>query len=161
MPSASVTASFTRSVKSLSQRSNLAMPTPITHTLRLAMTEEPTGGARPRQDHLAVTNRHLLGVENLMWSMDYPHHGCGWPETRRVVEEMFRGVPEEERRRMCALPMASCHPPAFRTTEDLGNDGRRQGPQARSRGCPARRGWPTRRRETACPVSNTGRGGCL
>src|SRR2546429_8323116 len=37
MPSASVTASFTRSVKSLSQRSNLVMPTPITHTLRLAM----------------------------------------------------------------------------------------------------------------------------
>src|SRR6266404_4149011 len=50
MPSASVTASFTRSVKSLSQRSNLVMPTPITHTLRLAMTEEPTGGARARQD---------------------------------------------------------------------------------------------------------------
>src|SRR3989442_2410893 len=50
MPSASVTASFTRSVKSLSQRSNLVMPTPITHTLRLAMTAEPTGGARPRQD---------------------------------------------------------------------------------------------------------------
>src|SRR5437867_8031257 len=49
MPSASVTASFTRSVKSLSQRSNLVMPTPITHTLRLAMTEEPTGGARRRQ----------------------------------------------------------------------------------------------------------------
>src|SRR5713101_242789 len=49
MPSASVTASCTRSVKSLSQRSNLVMPTPITHTLRLAMAEEPTGGARPRQ----------------------------------------------------------------------------------------------------------------
>src|SRR6266446_149333 len=37
MPSASVTASFTRSVKSRLQRSNLVMPTPITHTLRLAM----------------------------------------------------------------------------------------------------------------------------
>src|SRR5437773_11039504 len=51
MPSASVTASFTRSVKSLSHRSNLVMPTPITHTLRLAMGEEPTGGDRAGQDH--------------------------------------------------------------------------------------------------------------
>ena len=53
-------------------------------------------------DHYAVENRHTLGIRNLMWSTDYPHHGCDWPETRRVVEEMFRGVPDEERQRMCA-----------------------------------------------------------
>lgn len=53
-------------------------------------------------DHYAVENRHELGVENLLWSSDYPHHGCDWPETRRVVEEMFRDVPAEERRKMCA-----------------------------------------------------------
>jgi predicted TIM-barrel fold metal-dependent hydrolase len=53
-------------------------------------------------DHYAVKNRHLLGVENLLWSTDYPHHGCDWPETRRTVDEMFRGVPDEERWKMCA-----------------------------------------------------------
>ena len=26
-----------------------------------------------------------------MWSTDYPHHGCDWPETRKTVDEMFRG----------------------------------------------------------------------
>ena len=53
-------------------------------------------------DHFAVDNRHQIGVENLLWSSDYPHHGCDWPETRRVVEEMMRNVPEEERRKICA-----------------------------------------------------------
>jgi predicted TIM-barrel fold metal-dependent hydrolase len=53
-------------------------------------------------DHYAVRNRHVLGVDNLMWSTDYPHHGCDWPETRRVVEEMFRDVSADERQKMCA-----------------------------------------------------------
>jgi len=48
-------------------------------------------------DHYAVHNRHTLGIENLLWSTDYPHHGCDWPETRKVVDEMFRGVPDAER----------------------------------------------------------------
>jgi predicted TIM-barrel fold metal-dependent hydrolase len=54
-------------------------------------------------DNYAVKNRHVLGVNNLMWSSDYPHHGCDWPETRRVVDDMFREVPADERRRICAL----------------------------------------------------------
>ncbi len=51
-------------------------------------------------DHYAVKNRHVLGVDNLMWSTDYSHHGCHRPETRRVVEEMFRALPADERRKM-------------------------------------------------------------
>ena len=43
-------------------------------------------------DHYAVKNRHVIGVDNMMWSTDYPHHGCDWPETRRVVDDMFRDV---------------------------------------------------------------------
>ena len=53
-------------------------------------------------DHYAVKNRHVLGVDNLLWSTDYPHHGCDWPETRRTVDEMFRDVPADERWKMCA-----------------------------------------------------------
>jgi predicted TIM-barrel fold metal-dependent hydrolase len=53
-------------------------------------------------DSYAVENRHRLGVDNLMWSTDYPHHGCDWPETRRVADDLFRHVPLEERRKMCA-----------------------------------------------------------
>jgi len=53
-------------------------------------------------DHYAVQNRHTLGVENVMWSTDYPHHGCDWPETRKTVDEMFRGVPADERLQITA-----------------------------------------------------------
>ena len=60
-------------------------------------------------DNYAIRNRHTLGVDNLMWSTDYPHHGCDWPETRRVVDEMFRDVPFEERRKMCALNAAKLY----------------------------------------------------
>jgi predicted TIM-barrel fold metal-dependent hydrolase len=49
-------------------------------------------------DHYGVQNRHAVGVENVMWSTDYPHHGCDWPHSRRVVDEMFRDVPPAERR---------------------------------------------------------------
>jgi predicted TIM-barrel fold metal-dependent hydrolase len=53
-------------------------------------------------DHVAVENREAIGVENLMWSTDYPHHGCDWPASRRAVTAMFRDVPAPERDRMCA-----------------------------------------------------------
>jgi predicted TIM-barrel fold metal-dependent hydrolase len=53
-------------------------------------------------DHVAVENREAIGIDNLMWSTDYPHHGCDWPESRRVVTSLFRDVPAAERQRMCA-----------------------------------------------------------
>jgi predicted TIM-barrel fold metal-dependent hydrolase len=49
-------------------------------------------------DHYGVRNRHAVGVESMMWSTDYPHHGCDWPHSRRVVAEMFADVPAAERR---------------------------------------------------------------
>ena len=44
--------------------------------------------------------RHWIGVPNLMWSSDYPHHRHDWPYSRRVIEETMAGVPDEERRLM-------------------------------------------------------------
>jgi predicted TIM-barrel fold metal-dependent hydrolase len=49
-------------------------------------------------DRYGVKNRHAVGVENVMWSTDYPHHGCDWPHSRRTVAAMFEGVPAAERR---------------------------------------------------------------
>jgi predicted TIM-barrel fold metal-dependent hydrolase len=53
-------------------------------------------------DHYAVANRHRMGVDNLMFSTDYPHHGCDWPQTRKTVDDLFAGVPADERAKMCA-----------------------------------------------------------
>jgi predicted TIM-barrel fold metal-dependent hydrolase len=41
--------------------------------------------------------RHRIGVENIMWSTDYPHPVSSWPCSRALVEEQFRGVPDDER----------------------------------------------------------------
>ena len=60
-------------------------------------------------DHYAVKNRHVIGVDNMLWSTDYPHHGCDWPETRRVVDDMMRDVPADERRKLCALNAAKLY----------------------------------------------------
>jgi predicted TIM-barrel fold metal-dependent hydrolase len=51
-------------------------------------------------DHYGVANRHSVGVRNMMWSTDYPHHGADWPYSRKVIDEQFHGVPAEERERM-------------------------------------------------------------
>ena len=41
--------------------------------------------------------RDLLGVENLLWSTDFPHPVTSWPNSRRIVEEQFAAVPADER----------------------------------------------------------------
>ena len=52
------------------------------------------------REPFAVAVRHWIGVDNLMWSTDYPHHRHDWPYSRRIVEESMAGVPADERRRM-------------------------------------------------------------
>jgi predicted TIM-barrel fold metal-dependent hydrolase len=53
------------------------------------------------REPFAVATRHWIGVDNLMWSTDYPHHRHDWPYSRRIIEESMGGVPDDERRRMC------------------------------------------------------------
>jgi predicted TIM-barrel fold metal-dependent hydrolase len=48
-------------------------------------------------DRNGVENRHGVGVDNMMWSSDYPHHGNDWPYSRKTIEEMMGGISETER----------------------------------------------------------------
>ena len=41
--------------------------------------------------------RHAVGVENMMWSSDYPHHGNDWPYSRKVIDETMGHIAAEER----------------------------------------------------------------
>jgi predicted TIM-barrel fold metal-dependent hydrolase len=54
------------------------------------------------RDKVGVNNRYDIGVRNMAWSSDYPHHGCDWPYSRKVVAEMLDRVPQEERHAICA-----------------------------------------------------------
>ena len=51
-------------------------------------------------DRVGVASREFIGVENIMWSSDYPHTVSTWPHSREVVEREFKGVPDKERRQI-------------------------------------------------------------
>jgi predicted TIM-barrel fold metal-dependent hydrolase len=36
----------------------------------------------------------------MMWSTDFPHAESDWPESQLIIEEIFAGVPDEERAQM-------------------------------------------------------------
>ena len=41
--------------------------------------------------------RDRLGIENIMWSSDYPHPVSSWPKSRPIVEKMFANATPKER----------------------------------------------------------------
>lgn len=51
-------------------------------------------------DRTGIALRHQVGVDNMMWSSDYPHHGNDWPYSRKVIEETMNAVPAEEKARI-------------------------------------------------------------
>ena len=53
-------------------------------------------------DRVGIRNRHAIGVRNMAWSTDYPHHGCDWPYSRKIAGELLEDVPAEERHLICA-----------------------------------------------------------
>ena len=48
-------------------------------------------------DTFAVRNRYAVGLENMLWSSDYPHVGSDWPNSWRTIDAAFSGVPRDER----------------------------------------------------------------
>ena len=72
----------------------------------LSLEQKPSEYVR-RQMHVtfmddaaAVNNRHLTGVEPLMWGSDYPHAEGTWPNTREAIDRTFAGVPDPDRAAM-------------------------------------------------------------
>ncbi len=69
-----------------------------------AITELPSTYFR-RQIHLTFIDepdlmgslRQGIGVENVMWSSDYPHPVSSWPSSREIVERQFADVSDDER----------------------------------------------------------------
>jgi predicted TIM-barrel fold metal-dependent hydrolase len=41
--------------------------------------------------------RDVIGVQNVMWSTDFPHPVTSWPNSRKIIEEQLAGVPADER----------------------------------------------------------------
>ncbi len=48
-------------------------------------------------DPVAIHNRHITGIETLMWGNDYPHPEGTWPHSAAALAEQFDHVPDPER----------------------------------------------------------------
>jgi predicted TIM-barrel fold metal-dependent hydrolase len=53
-------------------------------------------------DALGLQQRHQIGVENILWSTDFPHPATTWPNSQAVVDKQMTGIPADERALMCA-----------------------------------------------------------
>ena len=63
-------------------------------------------GVTFQDDWTASAMRSLIGVDNLLWGSDYPHTESTWPESQRVVREIFHDASEEDLRKMTYLNVA-------------------------------------------------------
>jgi predicted TIM-barrel fold metal-dependent hydrolase len=46
----------------------------------------------------AIRQAHdRLGIENIMWSSDYPHPVSSWPRSQEIVDNMFRDASDHDR----------------------------------------------------------------
>ncbi len=61
------------------------------------------------RDRVGIKNRYDVGVRNMAWSTDFPHHGNDWPYSRKVVGELLDGVPARERHEICAGNMVRAY----------------------------------------------------
>lgn len=50
-----------------------------------------------------VESRHLIGVDNILVEVDYPHSDSNWPNSRKRVAENLVGVPDDEAHRIVEL----------------------------------------------------------
>ena len=53
-------------------------------------------------DPVGVQLRDCIGADKLMWASDFAHAASDWPNSRAVIEEIFAGVPEDEKYAMLA-----------------------------------------------------------
>jgi uncharacterized protein len=53
-------------------------------------------------DPVGVQQRDAIGTDRIMFSTDFPHAAGDWPNTNQVIEDMFAGVPEDEKHAMLA-----------------------------------------------------------
>ena len=47
-------------------------------------------------DPIGVQDRRVIGVNNIMWSSDYPHSETTWPNSKKMIAGHFEGVPDDE-----------------------------------------------------------------
>lgn len=52
-------------------------------------------------DEVGLGLRHLVGLENILWSTDFPHPATTWPNSREIIARQFADIPDAERELIC------------------------------------------------------------
>jgi predicted TIM-barrel fold metal-dependent hydrolase len=56
-----------------------------------------------QEDPVGIATRHLIGVDCLLWGSDYPHTESTFPRSGEILDDILKGVPDDERARIvCA-----------------------------------------------------------
>ena len=50
-----------------------------------------------QEDALGIRDRHIIGVDSLMWGADYPHIESTFPRSQQILEEILVDCTEEEK----------------------------------------------------------------
>ena len=72
----------------------------------LGLAEPPSAYLRRQvyatfiDDPVGLRERHAFGVDNILWSTDYPHGESTFPDSRAHVARAFAGIPAVETRKM-------------------------------------------------------------
>jgi len=61
------------------------------------------------KDRVGVVSRQFMGVDNLMWSSDYPHTDSTWPRSRECIAADFEGVSAADQRKMTCTNTAKLY----------------------------------------------------
>jgi len=51
-------------------------------------------------DKEGIATRHAIGVKNLLWGNDYPHHDSIWPNSRPILDDILSDVSDSEREQL-------------------------------------------------------------
>ena len=51
-------------------------------------------------DRFGIEHRHEIGVDNMLWSSDFPHSATFWPKSQEKIAEDFKDVGEDDKRKI-------------------------------------------------------------
>src|SRR5438094_9768407 len=55
-----------------------------------------------QEDAIGIRLRDVIGVDNMMWGSDYPHSESTFPQSRKILAEILKGVPDDEQAKIAA-----------------------------------------------------------
>ena len=67
-------------------------------------------------DEVGLNMRHLVGIENILWSTDFPHPATTWPNSQEVVARQFADDPRRRARADLCGELGAHLPPLRRST---------------------------------------------